>query len=337
MTIGSETAVLALWGAYWIVSLFVCAFAVWRSARHAVTAGNRHLYATLSLQLVLFFNLFLNFAAELNWDNPVLSDATRIGGMITTSLMIGAFPLFVNSRDETRLSARIGLFFAVCGLVFCAHYCVSSVYFFAVRFDGSRKYFGGYRYLPAYTVFILQGLGIGYSCLAILAARSESPSARRELAVLRRIVKTAGALFPLVFVIDLVRYFFPILWKPLPSERLLFTPLCFALINAYLLRYVSMAYGPEKPREARPKSSPEGQAAILEGLSRRETEVAALLRQGKSYREIADTLFISLATVQTHVTRIYRKAGVNKKEDLILLRDEADFPERNREKNHINM
>ncbi|MFA6858049.1 MAG: helix-turn-helix transcriptional regulator [Treponema sp.] len=48
----------------------------------------------------------------------------------------------------------------------------------------------------------------------------------------------------------------------------------------------------------------------LNGLSRRETDVADLLLQGKRTDEIADLLFISTATVKTHIQNIYRKYNV---------------------------
>ena len=46
------------------------------------------------------------------------------------------------------------------------------------------------------------------------------------------------------------------------------------------------------------------------GLSERECEVVALVLDGRSNKEIADRLFVSLATVKTHLYRIYRKAAV---------------------------
>ncbi len=45
------------------------------------------------------------------------------------------------------------------------------------------------------------------------------------------------------------------------------------------------------------------------GLSRRETDVALLLLDGKSRDEIAALLYISRGTVNTHCTNIYRKSG----------------------------
>jgi DNA-binding CsgD family transcriptional regulator len=44
-------------------------------------------------------------------------------------------------------------------------------------------------------------------------------------------------------------------------------------------------------------------------LSDREVEVVRLLAEGRSNREIASGLFLSEATVKTHLVRIYRKLG----------------------------
>jgi len=46
------------------------------------------------------------------------------------------------------------------------------------------------------------------------------------------------------------------------------------------------------------------------GLTEREREVAVLIAQGRTNREIADTLVVSLRTVETHVSTILSKLGV---------------------------
>ncbi|MYR47499.1 response regulator transcription factor [Streptomyces sp. SID5910] len=48
-----------------------------------------------------------------------------------------------------------------------------------------------------------------------------------------------------------------------------------------------------------------------EALSAREREVLALVARGTSNKEIARELFISEATVKTHLTHVYAKLGVN--------------------------
>ena len=50
-------------------------------------------------------------------------------------------------------------------------------------------------------------------------------------------------------------------------------------------------------------------SAVLDDLNQREVEVLRLLAAGKSNREIADALCISLNTVATHVRNILTKTG----------------------------
>ena len=52
-------------------------------------------------------------------------------------------------------------------------------------------------------------------------------------------------------------------------------------------------------------------------LSDREIEVLKLLAQGNSYKIIADKLFISYFTVQSHVKNIYEKLEVNSKSEAV--------------------
>ena len=61
------------------------------------------------------------------------------------------------------------------------------------------------------------------------------------------------------------------------------------------------------------------------GLSKREAEIAILLTQGLSYKDIASRLHISLSTAKTHIMRIYRKTGTKNKIGLLrILSRESD-------------
>jgi DNA-binding NarL/FixJ family response regulator len=51
-------------------------------------------------------------------------------------------------------------------------------------------------------------------------------------------------------------------------------------------------------------------AGPASGLTQRELEVLRLVARGRTNKEIAEELFISLATVERHVANIYRKIGV---------------------------
>ncbi|HMS69295.1 MAG TPA: response regulator transcription factor [Saprospiraceae bacterium] len=60
-------------------------------------------------------------------------------------------------------------------------------------------------------------------------------------------------------------------------------------------------------------------------LSDRETEVITLLAQGKSYKSIGETLYISRNTIKFHIKNIYEKLEVNNREDAISLASEKKY------------
>ncbi|MDG4656036.1 response regulator transcription factor [Ectobacillus antri] len=53
-------------------------------------------------------------------------------------------------------------------------------------------------------------------------------------------------------------------------------------------------------------------------LTEREREILLLMAEGKSNQEIADTLFIALKTVKTHVSNILNKLGVNDRTQAVI-------------------
>ncbi|MCK0161781.1 response regulator transcription factor [Allomuricauda sp. F6463D] len=60
-----------------------------------------------------------------------------------------------------------------------------------------------------------------------------------------------------------------------------------------------------------------GRKPILPQLSKQETLVRNLILQGKSNKEIAAELFISLSTVKSHITNIYSKLNVVNRQELL--------------------
>jgi len=58
---------------------------------------------------------------------------------------------------------------------------------------------------------------------------------------------------------------------------------------------------------------PDGKAVDSLQLNNREYEVLQLLAKGHSNQEIADSLYLSLSTIKTHVSNLYAKMGVKRR------------------------
>jgi DNA-binding NarL/FixJ family response regulator len=73
----------------------------------------------------------------------------------------------------------------------------------------------------------------------------------------------------------------------------------------------------DERRQTVPDPIPGNDAEGLAKLSEREREVLAAIAEGASSKEIADNLFLSPRTIDTHRTNIMRKLGINKVAGLI--------------------
>ena len=69
------------------------------------------------------------------------------------------------------------------------------------------------------------------------------------------------------------------------------------------------------PSLAAEREKPPKRHAHPDGLSEREVEVLRLIAAGRSNREIADQLVLSLRTVEHHIARIYPKIGARGRAD----------------------
>ncbi|MEV8433680.1 helix-turn-helix transcriptional regulator [Streptomyces chartreusis] len=77
------------------------------------------------------------------------------------------------------------------------------------------------------------------------------------------------------------------------------------------------AVGAVEPAPA-PVVAPDGLDG-LDGLASMERQVAALVMEGATNREIAARLFISVKTVEATLTRVYRKLGIRSRVDIVRL------------------
>ena len=74
----------------------------------------------------------------------------------------------------------------------------------------------------------------------------------------------------------------------------------------------------DAPAAVSPQNGPDGPTA-LDGLASMERQVAALVMEGATNREIAARLFISVKTVEATLTRVYRKLGIRSRVDIVRL------------------
>lgn len=61
------------------------------------------------------------------------------------------------------------------------------------------------------------------------------------------------------------------------------------------------------------------------GISSRELDVWKMIVDGKSNKEIADELFVSVNTVKTHVSNLYSKLGVQRRTQAVQKASELEM------------
>ena len=69
---------------------------------------------------------------------------------------------------------------------------------------------------------------------------------------------------------------------------------------------------------------PKTNKALTEPLTAKEKEVLQLVSQGKSNKEIADTMFVKEVTIKTHLNSIFKKLKVNSRTQAVLLAMETN-------------
>jgi len=82
--------------------------------------------------------------------------------------------------------------------------------------------------------------------------------------------------------------------------------------------------GTGSPGPSEPRSVPAAESSNSvppdagSGLSEREKEVARLVLEGKTYREIGEAIYISPRTAEHHIARIRRRLGAENRSDLLV-------------------
>lgn len=99
------------------------------------------------------------------------------------------------------------------------------------------------------------------------------------------------------------------------AEPPLFSTIPYLVFGGVMTYY----FGAYLLSETRPPTPIRQSFAELFSLSPREQEVLQLLNEGYSNREIAEKLYVSLATIKTHAHNIYEKTGVSSRFELFHL------------------
>jgi DNA-binding CsgD family transcriptional regulator len=98
-------------------------------------------------------------------------------------------------------------------------------------------------------------------------------------------------------------------------------------VMSIINRHLSLRFGTWFPRGIRRRGAKDCSKPLVDRyhLTPRETEIAALIYEGSSIREIAEALFVTEDTVKKHTSNIFRKMKVNSRVRLVkAMRDHVD-------------
>jgi DNA-binding CsgD family transcriptional regulator len=164
-------------------------------------------------------------------------------------------------------------------------------------------------------IFILSVTLLAIIQIFFNVKKLESPQKQKAVAIF-------GVLYLLIYIIIFICFFLPYTANTILISLLILSLNIVPIL--FLKRYLQRSYWDILAEPERRK--------MIDGLyakhniSRREKEVIHLILQGKSNKEIADALFISLPTVKQHIYNIYQKIGVKSRMQLNnLIREHIDI------------
>ena len=96
-----------------------------------------------------------------------------------------------------------------------------------------------------------------------------------------------------------------------------------ALIQPSVMKRLVERFVATRPRTGAGAVSGQSRRQVLEGLTGREREILSLVARGLSNDEIGSELFISPATVKTHLSRVMAKTGAHDRAGLVVFAYES--------------
>ncbi len=273
-------------------------FSVFTAGVHRSAVDGRYALFMASFTIIIVMDstsIYLANLAAKGGIVEILRPYIEIGG---ASLMIAALPRFTHSFSEVPIKRALNIGFLILALV-------SGALGFLWAADVLGHGSGWVTFAPMIGTIV-------YSLVSGRFYDARWPQRGLSEADIRRWDRIMGfatvltiVFIPLFIFIDFFPRLLPFLTDRLPPYFRTY-PFFFLLWNlVYVIRTLP-TYRRKEP----------GTAEWRFELSPREREVALHLLEGLSYREIAEKLHVSLATVKTHVNRIYDKTGAGNKMEL---------------------
>lgn len=244
---------------------------------------------TVSLLLLIVAITFINFAEQ-----PVMVQGASTFLLLTMALVGGTTPLNILEERAHNIPdwSRPALL-AVTGVLMVV-ICVAA--------------YVGQQHILETPVAVFLGIAVVGAMLLIRFSRPKKHLAHREKQE-QRMAGVFLVVIPLLLLID-----YGVLLPGIVSQTGFTLPILFILLAGSKLwddvHRLSLF---------RDKKEVDAQDLQNYGLTNREQEIAQLLIQGQPYKEIAAALFISMPTVKTHVSNIYRKCKVASRLELMAL------------------
>jgi DNA-binding CsgD family transcriptional regulator len=218
-----------------------------------------------------------------------------IKGMLQIGVLLTA-PLAVSSLFGRKLP-RAALW---AGAAFALACLGPTVCMAAGLFPGAWGVLSAVSALPGYAAYA--------ACFAILLANLKAVRPGLSRGIVRAAVAAFAVCIPVLFANDVMAF---VGWGPfvLPTDALGFLVLSGGVLVCTLLVLLG----------GRRKPGPVDLDAFCRDhdLSVREREVLLMLAEGLRYKQIADRLGISLDTVKSHASRVYRKTEASDRTDLL--------------------
>ncbi|MFQ3229326.1 LuxR C-terminal-related transcriptional regulator [Reinekea sp.] len=153
----------------------------------------------------------------------------------------------------------------------------------------------------------LEFIRLGLLMVAVLSIQGKKEEATNELSLLLPLIQQYSIVASILYLRQWIMPLFEDMsLEDLPEEQAKFIE---QLLILYKQRNTSSRRGEEEV--------PDGLLAL--GISKKEWRVLQYIIEGKSNDDIAQTMFIAVSTVKTHINNLYKKLSVaNRKEAIVL-------------------